>query len=158
MRAEEFLRKLTDKAEFIDVTISDADIAETTAYDVRLTNCTFIRCTMVDNCWEGLQAQGSSFLECDFRRSNFEDAVFTACTFFPADASEGCNFMHARLRSARFTQCRLSSGIFEGADLLWSTIEDSEAVGAKFFKAHFNGAVTLTRNIFKYADLRGADF
>lgn len=158
MTAEAFASALTDHAEFRDITLADAEITGHTAYNLHVQKCRFIRCRFTDNCWEGLQAVDSTFQECDFAYSNLEDAVFLRCTFFSPDAGEGCTFLNARLRSARFSACRLSSAVFEGADLLWSTIEDSEAVGAKFFKAAIDGAMTCTRNLFKYADFRGADF
>ena len=154
---EEFLAALADNTTFSDIEIHDAHLNGTTAYNVTFQNCAFIRCCMDDCCWEGLSASSSIFVECRFIDAQLEEAVFEDCRFFDPDTSAGCNFRRSRLRSASLTRCRISSCDFEGADLFHALIHESEAVGTKFFRAHFDGAVTLTKNLFKYADFRGAD-
>lgn len=154
----EFIAQLEDHAEFSNIELRDAEIIGKTSYDVVFQHCKFVRCDMRDTAWESLRAHSSIFIECDFMDANFEDAVFEHCVFFDAETSQSCRFLRSRLRSVYFKSCRISSCIFEGSDMFLSTIEDSEAVGTKFFRANFDGSVTLRNNLFKYADLRGANF
>ena len=158
MTEEEFLSRLEDRATFSNIELRDAEIRENTSYNLVFQGCKFVRCRMNDNVWENLSASSTAFIACDFMDTNFEDAAFERCRFFDAETSQGCRFLRTRLRSAYFKSCRLSSCLFEGADMFLSTIEDSEAIGANFFKAHFDGSVKMTHNLLKYADLRGADF
>jgi fluoroquinolone resistance protein len=157
MSEEEFLSRLADKATFSNIELRDAEIQENISYDLVLQQCKFVRCSVQNSVWENVRASSSTFIACDFTDTNFEDAVFERCSFFDTTTSQACCFLRSRLRSASFKQCRISSCIFEGADLFLSSIEDSEAVGAKFFKAHFDGSARFLNTIFKYADLRGAD-
>ena len=154
---DEFLSCLKDYAEFSNIELRDIEMAGLTAYNLVFHECKFVRCSMTDNRWENLSAYASTFYACTFIGSNFEDAVFERCNFFDAETSQGCNFSHARLRSVLFKSCTISYCLFEGSDIFLAAIEDSEAVGAKFFKAQFDGSVRLVNNVFKYADLRGAD-
>lgn len=155
---DDFLSHLEDNAEFSNIELRDAEIIGGTSYDLAFQNCKFVHCCMNDVVWENLRASSSTFIACDFTDSNFEDALFDHCIFFDAETSQGCRFLRSRLRSVHFKSCRLSSCTFEGSDLLLSTIEDSEAVGATFFKAQFDGSVTLINTVCKYADFRGANF
>jgi uncharacterized protein YjbI with pentapeptide repeats len=50
----------------------------------------------------------------------------------------------------------LDSCVFEEADLENLTLRASRAIGARFYKASFAGAATLTDNVLRYADLRDA--
>ena len=156
MSEEEFLSRLGDKTTFSNIELRDVEIREDISYDLVLQHCKFVRCCVQNSVWENLRASSSTFIACDFTDTNFEDAVFERCSFFDTTSSQACCFLRSRLRSACFKRCRISSCIFEGADLFLSSIEDSEAVGTKFFKAHFDGSATLHNTIFKYADLRGA--
>ena len=152
---DEFLSQLSDGADFSQIELHDLELAQTTAHDLLFRHCTFVNVDMTDVDWEGLNCHSSKFVNCRFMDANLEKAVFENCDFFNPEASAGCNFMRANLRSGSFKKCNISGCVFEGADVFRISIQDSNAIGTKFFRAKFNGSAKLVKNVLRYADLRG---
>jgi fluoroquinolone resistance protein len=153
----EFLAQLTDGAVLENLEISNMDLSQASAYDLVFQHCHFINVDLVGVDWENVKCFSCMFINCRFISANLEDGVFEKCIFFDSDSSIGCNFSQANLHSASFKKCDLSACIFEGANAFRMSIEDSNAVGAKFFRSKFNGSTRLINNKMKYADLRGAN-
>jgi fluoroquinolone resistance protein len=155
--ADAFLSQIHDGAEFSNLVLSDLDLSQTAASAVSFRQCTLVNVDLTDADWENIKCHSSRFVNCRFAYANLENALFENCSFFDPHSSTGCSFMQANLRSAAFKKCDLSGCILEGADVFRISIQDSNAIGVKFFRADFNGSAKLTHNVLRYADLRGAN-
>lgn len=153
---EAFLSRLNDGADFSRIALHDMDLSQAEAQDLVLRQCTFVNVDLSDVDWNGLKCLSSKFINCRFTEANLENAVFDNCSFFHPESSNGSQFLRANLRSTTFKKCDLSMCVFDGADLFRVSIEESTAVGAKFYRAKFDQAAKLTQNKLRYADLRGA--
>lgn len=157
LSADAFAAQINDGASFSNLELHDADLSGISGADLTLRHCTLINVDLMGVDWEGLKCQASKFIRCNFCDANLEKATFDGCGFFDPDQSVSCNFSRARLRYATFKKCDLSACIFEGVDGLRLTIQDSNAIGAKFFRAKLHGSATLLHNQMRYADFRGAN-
>ena len=157
LTADAFKARLADGVRFRDVAIAEADLAGIDAREVVLRGCRFVDVSFHSARLEGLRCTASTFVRCRFDDAHLVSASFTGCTFFDAQVEKGCTFARTNLRFAAFKDCTLDSCVFEGADLANAAIRDSRALGASFYKAVFDGAVTITGCMLRYADLRDAD-
>jgi fluoroquinolone resistance protein len=157
MAADDFKARLADGARLRGVAIAEADLGGIDAREVVLRDCRFVDVSFHGARLEGLQCAASTFVRCRFDDAHLVSTSFTGCTFFDAQAEMGCTFARTNLRLAAFKDCTLDSCIFEGADLTYSAIRDTRGLGASFYKAVFDGAVTITECMLRYADLRDAD-
>lgn len=155
--ANKFHAQLRDGAVFDHIEIHDADLSQTKAFALEFQHCKFVNVDMCNVDWEKLKSYSSEFINCQFIDANLEDATFDTCLFFDPVSSVSCNFLRANLRSSTFKNCDLSGCVFESSDVFRISIEDSNAVGTKFFRANFNGSAKLIKNKLKYANLRGAN-
>jgi Uncharacterized low-complexity proteins len=155
---DEWIDQSQDNALLEDLILTDADLTQTVATGLTLNHCRLVNVDLTDVDWGKLHCQSTSWVNCRFTRANLGQAVFENCSFFDAEHAIGCNFSHSRLRDASFKKCDLSSCLFEGADLFRCQMQDSRAIGAKFFRAKFNNSAKITHCDLKYADLRGANF
>jgi fluoroquinolone resistance protein len=157
LSADEFLALASDGAEFSRVQLRGADLSQYAASGLALRACCFEQVDLSDVDWEKLKCTACRFVNCQFVGANLEKAVFENCSFFDAEQSLSCNFMRATLRGASFKKCDLSACVFEGADLTRICIQESNAVGARFFRANFNASAKINHCKLRYADLRGAN-
>jgi uncharacterized protein YjbI with pentapeptide repeats len=157
IKANEFLPQLSDGAAFNHIEIHNMDLSQTKAFELVFQHCKFVNIDMNNVDWEKISCHSSEFINCRFIDATLEDATFDKCLFFDPVSSVSSNFIRSNLRSATFKNCDLSGCVFEGANVFRISIENSNAVGAKFFRAIFNGSAKLTKNKLKYADLRGAN-
>lgn len=154
---EQFISQINDSAIFENLEQRGGIFSQTTATDIKINHCKFINTNFSGVDWEQLHCSASTFINCQFTGANLEMAVFENCSFFDPDLATGCNFTRTNLRDAVMKKCDLSSCLFEGANLFRFVLQDSNAVGAKFFRAKFNNSAKITHSNLKYADLRGVN-
>jgi len=157
LTVEELVSRLTDGATLRGVELVEADLSASRADHLTLNRCRFVDVSFAQVEWDGLKCADCAFVRCRFAGARLAGAGFSRSTFFDPDSGKGCTFAGARLRFATFKDCTLDSCTFEDADLAHLTLRGSRATGAGFLKAAFDASVTLTGNLLRYADLRGAD-
>jgi len=148
---------IRDGAVFRKVEFCDVSLATTAAYDMVFRDCLFEDVNLLGANWQGVTFATSRFRNCRFVGANFQESVFDSCDFFDPDRSLGCNFVRADMRSLTCTRCDLSACDFEEVDAFQMTIKESKGIGARFFKTRFRNLATITGNVLRYADLRGAE-
>lgn len=97
-----------------DVTVSAADMYMSLLTGSLIRNCVFNKVVFNRSDLDGVRAEKSSFVECDFtncdiRSSVFANCIFEACTFngaFIDDCQlQGCDLVSCTLESATLTHC-----------------------------------------------------
>lgn len=153
----EFRTRMTGGGTIRAVELREADLSGTAAPGLVLRDCQLAQVNLALVNWEEVTCTGCAFVGCRFDDAQLVGGRFTNCTFFEAESALTCTFARTRLRFATFEDCLLDSCVFEDADVENLTIHRSRGIGARFYKATFAGAATLTENVLRYADLRDAE-
>ncbi len=148
---------IQDGAVLRNLEFRGVSLAATGAYDMVFRDCVFSDVNLLGVSWQGVTFATSRFRNCSFVGANLQEGVFDNCDFFDPDRSVGCDFVRADMRSVTWRQCDISACEFEEVDAFQMTIEESKGIGARFFKTRFRNLATITGNMLRYADLRGAE-
>ena len=126
------------------LTVSDADVYQSLLTGTLIRDSVFTRVKFNRSDLDGLRAERSTFIECDFSTCDIRSSVFTHCKFqscnfntsfiddceFQVCEFDDCSFQDSSLTSSRFqksslTSCRMSPGTFLHNKLYGSTISDT---------------------------------
>ena len=156
--SDESARQLIeDGAALRNLEFSGVSLAMTGAYDMVFRDCVFSDVNLLGVNWQGVTFATSRFRNCCFVGANLQEGIFDNCDFFDSDRSVGCKFVRADMRSVSWRQCDISACEFEEVDAFQMTIKESKGIGTRFFKTRFRSLATITGNVLRYADLRGAE-
>lgn len=124
--------------------IADADVYQSLLTGALIRGSVFTRVKFARSDLDGLRAEGSTFIDCDFSACDIRSSVFTHCKFHSCDFSTSfiddcefqvceladCSFQDSSLTGCRFQKsslasCRLSPGTFLHNKLYGSSISDT---------------------------------
>lgn len=124
--------------------VSDVDIYQSLLTGTLIRDSVFTRVKFNRSDLDGLRAERSTFIECDFSTCDIRSSAFTHCKFHSCDFNtsfiddcefqvsefDNCSFQDSSLTGCRFqksslTSCRLSPGTFLHNKLYSSAISDT---------------------------------
>lgn len=94
----------------------------------------------------GLSLNGASFVSCDLRASNMEDAQAKRVNFSGASLI-GVDAARAYLHESVFHHCRLNHTNFKHADLSRADLSDAEISDTNFEGCNLRGTTMLAHNL-----------
>jgi uncharacterized protein YjbI with pentapeptide repeats len=105
------------------VTVSDVDMYMSLLTGSLLRDCTFSRISFARSDLDGVRAEKSTFVECDFTNCDIRSSVFADCKF------EACTFTGAFIDDCQF----------QGSDLADCNLERATLTNCNFFKSTLRG-------------------